>query len=196
MKNSIIPSNKNGGDNKKSIVGKKIQYFRQLIQKSLLSAQKYKQQDVIGANELNQCVQTLERIYLDIVNINMLLDDKAKMTTINEEWLNDIKYIEFLRDYGSKFSINRMLGFDSVKSRLSRQQELTFLEFNYMIMQGYDFLQLSRKYDCRLQIGGSDQWGNIINGIDLTKKCESKEIFGLTTPLLTNNDGKANIIAK
>jgi tyrosyl-tRNA synthetase len=108
----------------------------------------------------------------------------------NADWLDQLEYVPFLRDVGRHFSINRMLTFDSVKLRLEREQPLSFLEFNYMILQAYDFLELSRRYDCRLQMGGSDQWGNIVNGIDLTRRIDGKELFGLTTPLLTTSDGK------
>ncbi len=108
----------------------------------------------------------------------------------NAEWLDGLNYLDFLRDIGRHFSINRMLSFESVKSRLDREQSLSFLEFNYMILQAYDFLELNRRYGCLLQMGGSDQWGNIVNGIDLTRRVLDKEIFGLTSPLLTTSDGK------
>jgi len=108
----------------------------------------------------------------------------------NAEWLDTLKYLDFLRDIGRHFSVNRMLSFESVKSRLDREQSLSFLEFNYMILQAYDFLELNRRYGCLLQMGGSDQWGNIVNGIDLTRRVLESEIFGLTTPLLTTSDGR------
>ena len=108
----------------------------------------------------------------------------------NAEWLDGLNYLEFLRDVGRHFSVNRMLSFESVKSRLDREQPLSFLEFNYMILQAYDFMELNRRYGCRLQMGGSDQWGNIVNGIDLTRRVLDAEIFGLTTPLLTTSDGR------
>jgi len=107
----------------------------------------------------------------------------------NDEWLSTLGYIELLRDVGPHFTINRMLTFDSVKLRLEREQPLTFLEFNYMILQAYDFLELARRYGCRLQMGGSDQWGNIVNGMELGRRMEGRELFGLTTPLLTTADG-------
>ncbi|MGB5078316.1 MAG: tyrosine--tRNA ligase [Sphingorhabdus sp.] len=107
----------------------------------------------------------------------------------NSEWLDKLEYIPFLRDVGQHFSINRMLSFDSVKLRLEREQSLSFLEFNYMILQAYDFMELSRRANCRLQMGGSDQWGNIVNGIELTRRMEAKEVFGVTTPLITTADG-------
>ena len=107
----------------------------------------------------------------------------------NEDWLKGIQYIDFLRDYGRHFSVNRMLGFESVKIRLEREQNLSFLEFNYMILQAYDFLELSRRNDCLLQMGGSDQWGNIVNGVELGRRVDQRVIYGLTTPLLTTTSG-------
>lgn len=114
----------------------------------------------------------------------------------NDEWLSEINYLEFLRDYGSLFTINRMLSFESVKQRLARESPLSFLEFNYMILQAYDFVELNRRYAVRLQLGGSDQWGNIISGIELGRRCSSSSpqdqqpLFGLTAPLITTSDGK------
>ncbi len=108
----------------------------------------------------------------------------------NAEWLDALNYLDFLRDIGRHFSVNRMLSFESVKSRLDREQSLSFLEFNYMILQAYDFLEINRRYGCLLQMGGSDQWGNIINGIDLTRRVIDQQIYGLTTPLLTTSDGR------
>jgi tyrosyl-tRNA synthetase len=107
----------------------------------------------------------------------------------NAEWLDGLEYLPFLRDVGPHFTINRMLTFDSVRLRLDREQPLTFLEFNYMILQAYDFLELSRRAGCRLQLGGSDQWGNIVNGIELARRVEGTELFGVTTPLITTADG-------
>ncbi|MCB1740524.1 MAG: tyrosine--tRNA ligase [Gammaproteobacteria bacterium] len=107
----------------------------------------------------------------------------------NDDWLSGLDYIGFLRDYGRHFTINRMLTFDSVKVRLQRQQPLTFLEFNYMILQAFDFMQLSRRYACRLQLGGSDQWGNIVNGIELARRVDDASLYGLTTPLITTASG-------
>lgn len=107
----------------------------------------------------------------------------------NASWLDDLAYIRFLRDYGPHFSVNRMLAMDSVKLRLEREQPLSFLEFNYAILQAYDFLELRRRYGCLLQMGGSDQWGNIVSGIDLTRRVDSQEIFGLTSPLITTASG-------
>jgi tyrosyl-tRNA synthetase len=122
-----------------------------------------------------------------------LLNFKEKKTTPifvnNAEWLNKLKYIEFLRNIGKHFTINKMLSFESVKLRLEREQSLSYMEFNYMILQAYDFYKLNEKYDCDLQIGGSDQWGNIINGVELIRKINQKESFGLTTPLITLSSG-------
>ena len=107
----------------------------------------------------------------------------------NADWLDRLGYIPLLRDVGAHFSINRMLGFDSVRLRLEREQPLTFLEFNYMILQAYDFLELSRREDCRLQMGGSDQWGNIVNGVELARRIDARQLYGLTTPLITLASG-------
>lgn len=107
----------------------------------------------------------------------------------NDDWLNHLNYLEFLRDYGRHFSVNRMLSFDSVRLRLEREQTLSFLEFNYMILQAYDFLELYRRHGCILQMGGSDQWGNIINGVELTRRIAGKPVFGLTSPLITTSSG-------
>jgi tyrosyl-tRNA synthetase len=107
----------------------------------------------------------------------------------NDEWLSKLGYIDFLRDYGVHFTINRMLAFDSVKLRLDREQPLTFIEFNYMLMQATDFLELNRRYGCSLQMGGSDQWGNILNGVELIRRVDHKPAFGLTTPLLATSSG-------
>ncbi len=107
----------------------------------------------------------------------------------NDEWLKELRYIDFLREYGRHFTINRMLTFNSVKLRLERAQALTFLEFNYMILQAYDFVELARRYNCALQMGGSDQWGNIVNGIELGRRVEGRELYALTTPLLTTSSG-------
>ncbi|MGH1357002.1 MAG: tyrosine--tRNA ligase [Thalassovita sp.] len=116
--------------------------------------------------------------------------DTPALMLNNAEWLDELNYLDFLRDIGRHFSVNRMLSFESVKSRLDREQSLSFLEFNYMILQAYDFLELNRRYGCMLQMGGSDQWGNIVNGIDLTRRVLENEIYGLTSPLLTTSDGK------
>jgi tyrosyl-tRNA synthetase len=107
----------------------------------------------------------------------------------NAEWLLPLNYLEFLRDVGQHFSVNRMLSFDSVKQRLDREQSLSFLEFNYMILQAYDFVELNRRHGVRLQMGGSDQWGNIVNGIDLGRRLDTPQLYALTTPLLTTSSG-------
>lgn len=116
-------------------------------------------------------------------------EDNGAILVDNDDWLKNLRYIKFLRDYGRHFTINRMLSFDSVRLRLEREQPLTFLEFNYMLLQAYDFLELNRRFGCVLQIGGSDQWGNIINGVELVRRIEGREVFGLTTPLLTTASG-------
>jgi tyrosyl-tRNA synthetase len=107
----------------------------------------------------------------------------------NAAWLDELNYVRFLRDYGRHFSVNRMLGFESVKLRLEREQPLTFLEFNYMVLQAYDFLELARRHDCVLQMGGSDQWGNIVGGVELARRVEQRALYGLTSPLITMSSG-------
>src|SRR6266511_2216454 len=114
---------------------------------------------------------------------------KDAIMSNNAEWLNTLNYIDFLRDVGRHFSVNRMLSFDSIKLRLDRQQELSFLEFNYMILQAYDFVELHRRHGCVLQMGGSDQWGNIVNGIELGRRVMSAQLFALTSPLITTSSG-------
>ncbi len=141
---------------------------------------------------------TPEQIDANIAGIREVFDNYLRfgggktdaVMVNNAEWLDDLNYLDFLRDIGRHFSVNRMLAFESVKSRLDREQSLSFLEFNYMILQAYDFLELNRRYGCLLQMGGSDQWGNIVNGIDLTRRVLDNQIFGLTTPLLTTSDGR------
>ena len=113
----------------------------------------------------------------------------AAVMVNNDDWLSQLQYIDFLRDYGRHFSVNRMLTFESVKLRLEREQSFSFLEFNYMILQAYDFLELNRRQGCQLQMGGSDQWGNIINGVELVRRVDAKDAFALTTPLLTTSSG-------
>ncbi len=118
-------------------------------------------------------------------------DDATDAVMVNnDDWLSQLHYIPFLREIGPHFTINRMMTFDSVKLRLEREQPLTFLEFNYMILQAYDFMELGSRYDCALQMGGSDQWGNIVNGMELARRKTGKQLFGLTTPLITTSDGK------
>lgn len=122
--------------------------------------------------------------------LNAGLEDNPIDIVNNADWLRNINYIDFLRDYGTHFSMNRMLSMDSVKQRLDREQSMSFLEFNYMILQGYDYLHLLRTKNCRLQMSGSDQWGNIIQGVELARRIDQTEIFGLTAPLLTTASGK------
>ncbi|MBF9038928.1 tyrosine--tRNA ligase [Rhodobacterales bacterium LSUCC0387] len=143
---------------------------------------------LLDAAAIDNNIAAMSRVFARYLNY----DDSATGALMlnNAEWLDGLNYLEFLRDIGRHFSVNRMLSFESVKSRLDREQSLSFLEFNYMILQAYDFLELNRRYGCTLQMGGSDQWGNIINGIDLTRRVLDQEIFGLTTPLLTTSDGK------
>ena len=124
--------------------------------------------------------------------LTRLLEGTAAAIVDNASWLDNLAYIRFLRDYGPHFSINRMMGMDSVKLRLDREQPLSFLEFNYAILQAYDFLELRRRYGCLLQMGGSDQWGNIVTGIDLTRRVDSQEVYGLTSPLITTASGAAH----
>ncbi|WP_429911107.1 tyrosine--tRNA ligase [Glycocaulis sp.] len=118
-----------------------------------------------------------------------LLDMKEAMVVNNDEWLAEYGYLDFLRDYGTHFTINRMLSFDSVKLRLEREQPMTFLEFNYMLLQAVDYLELNRRFGTALQMGGADQWGNIINGVELCRRVDAKEVFGFTTPLITSASG-------
>ena len=116
-------------------------------------------------------------------------EENKALVMDNADWLDKLSYVDFLRDFGKHFTINKMLTFDSVKIRLEREQSLSFVEFNYMIFQAYDFYELNNRNSCTLQIGGSDQWGNIVNGVELIRRVNGKEVFGLTTPLLTNSNG-------
>ena len=138
--------------------------------------------------------KTIEKNILNIKKIfKTFLDSKNKNTkpifVNNYKWLKELNYISFLRDIGKHFTINKMLSFDSVKLRLEREQSLSYMEFNYMILQAYDFLELNNKENCLLQIGGSDQWGNIVNGVDLIKRYSNNQAYGLTTPLITLSSG-------
>ena len=152
--------------------------------------------DPSGKDETRQ-VLTEEKIGQNIESIRKTFDsflefgngDQDAIMVNNADWLDELAYIPLLRDIGRHFTINRMLTFDSVKLRLEREQPLTFLEFNYMILQAYDFMELSKRHDCILQMGGSDQWGNIVNGIDLGRRVAERELFGLTTPLITTASG-------
>ena len=116
-------------------------------------------------------------------------DDSGAIMVDNEDWLEDLNYISFLRDYGSYFSVNKLINLESIKLRLEREQNLSFLEFNYSLLQAFDFLQLNKNYNCKIQMGGSDQWGNIVTGLDLVRKSTSKQVYGLTSPLLTTSSG-------
>ena len=145
-------------------------------------ARKLLAEDGIQAN-----VASIKRIFERFLTFGDGATDAIMLD--NAEWLDRLEYIPFLRDVGQHFSVNRMLSFDSVKLRLDREQSLSFLEFNYMILQAYDFLELSRRAGCRLQMGGSDQWGNIVNGIELARRMDGAEVFGVTTPLITTADG-------
>jgi tyrosyl-tRNA synthetase len=138
--------------------------------------------------QINSNIDGIKRAFAPYVSFGDGPTDAIMVN--NAEWLDALNYIGFLRDIGRHFSVNRMLSFESVKSRLDREQSLSFLEFNYMILQAYDFLELNRRYGCLLQMGGSDQWGNIVNGVDLTRRVIGGEVFGLTTPLLAMSDGR------
>jgi tyrosyl-tRNA synthetase len=137
--------------------------------------------------EIEANVTSIQRIFTNYVTFGDKGSDALLLR--NSQWLLPLNYIEFLRNYGPHFTINRMLTFDSVRLRLDREQPLTFLEFNYMILQAYDFLELYRFYKCVLELGGSDQWGNIVNGVDLVRRLEGADVYGLTNPLLTTADG-------
>ena len=138
--------------------------------------------------QINANIDGIKRAFAPYVRFGDGATDAIMVN--NAEWLDALNYIGFLRDIGRHFSVNRMLSFESVKSRLDREQSLSFLEFNYMILQAYDFLELNRRYGCMLQMGGSDQWGNIVNGVDLTRRVIGGEVFGLTSHLLATSDGK------
>ncbi|QYK39939.1 MAG: tyrosine--tRNA ligase [Paracoccaceae bacterium] len=143
---------------------------------------------LLSAAQIDANIAGMQRVFGRYLDYGTGATDAIMLN--NAEWLDSLNYLDFLRDIGRHFSVNRMLSFESVKSRLDREQSLSFLEFNYMILQAYDFLELYRRYGCRLQMGGSDQWGNIVNGIDLTRRVLDAEIWGLTTPLLTTSDGR------
>ena len=137
---------------------------------------------------IDQNIAGIKKVFSAYLDYNDM--PNGAMMINNAEWLDELNYLEFLRDIGRHFSVNRMLSFESVKSRLDREQSLSFLEFNYMILQAYDFLELHNRYGCMLQMGGSDQMGNIINGMELTRRVAEDRVFGLTSPLLTTSDGK------
>ena len=142
---------------------------------------------LITTDKINSNINGIQKVFEKYLSFGQSSTD-AKIIN-NAEWLDKLNYIEFLRDIGKHFTINRMISMESVKLRLDREQPLTFLEFNYMLLQAYDFMELNNRYEVSLQMGGSDQWGNIVNGIDLTRRLNKKSVFGLTTPLLTKADG-------
>jgi tyrosyl-tRNA synthetase len=142
---------------------------------------------LLSAEDIARNIDGIKRIFAQFLTFGDGPTDAVMVN--NADWLDKLNYIEFLRDYGRHFSVNRMLAFDSVKLRLEREQPLTFLEFNYMILQAYDFLELARRQNCRLQLGGSDQWGNIVNGVELGRRVDDRELFGLTSPLITLSSG-------
>ena len=148
---------------------------------------KDKTRQLLDEKTIEKNIKNIEKI----LKIFLTTDNKntSPIFVNNYEWLKGLNYISFLRDIGKYFTINKMLSFDSVKLRLEREQSLSYMEFNYMILQAYDFLELNKKYNCLLQIGGSDQWGNIVNGVELIKRYSSNETFGLTTPLITLASG-------
>ncbi len=143
---------------------------------------------LLNADEINANIQEIQKVFAQFITFGSGPSDAVMAN--NADWLDGLNYIEFLRDIGRHFSVNRMLSFESVKSRMDREQSLSFLEFNYMILQAYDFLELARRNGCLMQMGGSDQWGNILNGVDLTRRLLNRQVFALTSPLLTTSDGK------
>ena len=142
---------------------------------------------LLTTEEIDANIARFQRVFGNILTYGDGPSDAVMLN--NAEWLDGLNYLEFLRDVGRHFSVNRMLSFESVKSRLDREQSLSFLEFNYMILQAYDFMELNRRHGCLLQMGGSDQWGNIVNGIELSRRMSDAQVFGLTSPLLTKADG-------
>ena len=148
---------------------------------------KDKTRKILSEKEIKKNSDNIKKILKNFLNTK---DKKIKPIFVdNFKWLKKLNYISFLRDIGKHFTINKMLTFDSVKTRLEREQSLSYMEFNYMILQAYDFLELNQKAKCELQIGGSDQWGNIVNGVELIKRHSNREVFGLTTPLITLSSG-------
>ena len=138
---------------------------------------------ILSQKEIKKNIQSIKKVFIKILKTS---DKKTKPVFVdNANWLTKLNYIDFLRNIGSHFTLNKMLTFDSVKLRLEREQSLSYMEFNYMILQAYDFLELNKKENCALQIGGSDQWGNIVNGVDLVKRYSNQQTYGLTTPLIT-----------
>lgn len=145
------------------------------------------QRQLLSVDKINANIESIKRVYASVLNYG---GSNPAIMVNNADWLLEFKYVDFLREVGRFFSVNRMLSFDSVKLRLEREQSLSFLEFNYMIMQGYDFVELNRRYGCVLQMGGTDQWGNIINGVDLSHRMGGPRLYALTTPLLTTSSGQ------
>ena len=143
---------------------------------------------LLSEDEINININSLKLIFTKFLTYSGLKNNAVMIN--NSDWLDDINYLDFLRTIGKHFTVNKMLAFESVKSRIDREQSLTFLEFNYMILQAYDFLELNKRYNCILQLGGSDQWGNIVNGIDLTRRVVGKNVFGMTCPLLSTSSGQ------
>lgn len=143
---------------------------------------------IISVEQINENAVSIRKVFARYVAYGD--GPRDALIPNNADWLDELRYVPFLRDIGRHFTINRMLGFESVKSRLDREQSLSFIEFNYMLLQAYDFLELNRRYGTVLQMGGSDQWGNIVSGTDLIRRVQSTEAFGLTTPLVTRSDGK------
>ena len=139
---------------------------------------------ILSKNEIDQNISSIENTFKRFINL-----ERNSLIINNYDWLSNLNYIDFLREFGSKVTLNRMLTFESVKNRLDREQPLSILEFNYMLLQAYDFVHLNKNYNCILQMGGSDQWGNILSGVDLIRKINKKTAFGITSPLITNSDG-------
>ena len=139
---------------------------------------------ILSKNEIDKNINTIKKTFNRFINLK-----KNSLIINNYDWLSKLNYIDFLREFGSKITLNRMLTFESVKNRLDREQPLSILEFNYMLLQAYDFVHLNKNFNCILQMGGSDQWGNILSGVDLIRKINKKSAFGITSPLITNSDG-------
>ena len=145
---------------------------------------KDKTRKILSKQDIDKNIKNIENTFSRFINLK-----ESSLIINNYEWLSELNYIDFLREFGSKITLNRMLTFESVKNRLDREQPLTVLEFNYMLLQAYDFVHLNKNFNCILQMGGSDQWGNILSGVDLIRKINKKDAFGITSPLITNADG-------
>ncbi len=145
---------------------------------------KDKTRKILSKEDIDKNIKNIENTFSRFINLK-----ESSLIINNYDWLSELNYIDFLREFGSKITLNRMLTFESVKNRLDREQPLTVLEFNYMLLQAYDFVHLNKNYNCILQMGGSDQWGNILSGVDLIRKINKKDAFGITSPLITNADG-------